>query len=142
MGNTIIFIFFFTKNFKKIQLLAFSDKVKIINSYVPEKVKIFIEKNLLDELKYFQKKYSFEVKILSDIKLMIPEYKIDLLNKSKKLINSVENINSIQVNQTKNTNIKSKKNKELGKIKGKEKVKKSKLKKKARTLWVRRKKKS
>ena len=26
---------------------------------------------------------------------MIPEYKIDLLNKSKKLINSIENVNSI-----------------------------------------------
>ena len=62
---------FSQKILKKIQLLAFSDKVKIINSYVPEKVKIFIEKNLLDELKYFQKKYSFEIKILSDIKLMI-----------------------------------------------------------------------
>ena len=62
---------------------------------MPEKVKIYIEKNLLDELKYFQKKYTFEVKILSNEKFVIPEYKIDLLNKSKKLINSVENINSI-----------------------------------------------
>ena len=56
MGNTIISFFFFTKNFKKIQHLAFTDKVKIINSYVPEKVKIFIEKNLIDELKIFSKK--------------------------------------------------------------------------------------
>ena len=86
---------FSQKILKKIQYLAFTDKVKIINSYVPEKVKIFIEKNLLEELKYFQKKYSFEVRILSNDKFIIPEYKIDLLNKSKKLINSVENINSI-----------------------------------------------
>ena len=57
MGNSAIFIVFFTKNTKKkIQHLAFTDKVKIINSYVPEKVKNFIEKNLLEELKYFQKK--------------------------------------------------------------------------------------
>ena len=28
-------------------------------------------------------------------KFIIPEYKIDLLNKSKKLINSIEHINSI-----------------------------------------------
>ena len=46
---------FSQKILKKIQHLAFTDKVKIINSYVPEKVKTFIEKNLLDELKYFQK---------------------------------------------------------------------------------------
>merc|ERR1711966_169915 len=86
---------FSQKVLKKIQYLAFNDKVKIINSYVPEKVKIFIEKNLLDELKYFQKKYTFEVKILSDDKFIIPEYKIDLLNKSKKILSTVENINSI-----------------------------------------------
>ena len=95
MGNTTISFFFFTKNFKKIQHLAFEDKVKIVNSYVPEKVKIFIEKNLLDELKYFQKKYSFEVRIMSDESFIIPEYKIDLLNKSKKIIQTIENINSI-----------------------------------------------
>ena len=85
----------FHKKFKKIQHLAFNEKVKIINSYVPEKVKVFIEKNLLEELKYFQKKYSFEIKVLSNDKFIIPEYKIDLLNKSKKLIESIENINSI-----------------------------------------------
>ena len=60
---------------------AESNKVKIVNSYVPEKVKIYIERNLLDELKYFQKKYSFEVNLLSEEKFIIPEYKIDLLNK-------------------------------------------------------------
>ena len=84
----------FLKKFLKNTTLAFTDKVKIINSYVPEKVKIYIEKNLLDELKYFQK-YSFEVKILSNDKFILPEYKIDLLNKSKKVINSIENVNSI-----------------------------------------------
>ena len=41
-------------------MLAFTDKVKIIKSYVPEKVKMFIDENLSEELKYFQKKYSFK----------------------------------------------------------------------------------
>ena len=123
---------------KKIQHLAFTEKVKVIDTYVPEKVKIFIENNLEDDLKYFKKKYSFEVKILSNEKFIIPEYKIELLNKSKKLINIVENINSItQIKKFKDKPIKSKK--EI--IKGKEKSKKVKLKKKIRTLWVRRNKK-
>ena len=76
-------------------------------------------------------------------KFVIPEYKIDLLNKSKKIINSVENINSIvQVNKIKNFPVKTKrvKSKEISKIK--EKSKKIKTKKKIRTLWVRRKKKT
>ena len=134
---------FSQKILKKIQHLAFTDKVKIVNSYVPEKVKNFIENNLSDELKYFQKKYSFEIKILSDDKFIIPEYKIDLFNKSKKIINSIENKNPI-IQVTKKINkverVKKEKDKEV--LKGKEKVKKTKLKKKARTLWIRRKKKS
>ena len=134
---------FSQKILKKIQHLAFTDKVKIINTYVPEKVKIFIEKNLLDELKYFQKKYTFEVKIMSNDKFIIPEYKIDLLNKSKKLMNSIENINSIiEVKKIKKAILKNKKAKEKDPSKSKEKIKKVKTKKKMRTLWVRRKKKN
>ncbi len=135
---------FSQKILKKIQHLAFTDKIKIINSYVPEKVKIFIEKNLLDELRYFQKKYSFEVKIISNEKFIIPEYKIDLLNKSKKIVNSIEHISSIvQINKTKNVSTLVKKNVDKNKvINNKDKIKKSKSKKKIRTLWVRRKKKS
>ena len=133
---------FSQKILKKIQQLAFSDKVKIINSYIPEKAKLYIENNLLDELKYFQKKYSFEVKIFSNNKFLIPEYKIDLLNKSKKKIKSIENINFII--DSKKINKKTIKEKKLSikdSAKPKDKVKKTKSKKKIRTLWVRRKKK-
>ena len=134
---------FSQKILKKIQHLAFTAKVKVINSYVPEKVKSYIEQNLLDELKYFQKKYAFEVKILSDENFVIPEYKISLLNKSKKIINTVENISPIiQINKKKkNDDKKEKKEKNKENLKIKVKLKKVKSKKKIRTLWVRRKKK-
>ena len=133
---------FSQKILKKIQHLAFTDKVKIINSYVPEKVKIFIEQNLLEELKYFQKKYSFEIKILSNDKFIIPEYKIDLLNKSKKIIKTIEKIDTIiQTNKSKNIYTKVKKEKDIKNVKSKDKIKKTKSKKNIRTLWVRRKKK-
>ena len=132
---------FSQKILKKIQHLAFTDKVKTINSFVPEKVKIYIEKNLLDELKYFQKKYSFEVKILSNDRFVIPEYKIELLNKSKKIINSFENIDSIiQIKKPNKVLPKNKKVKNLENSKIKNKTKKTKSKKKVRTLWVRRRK--
>ena len=134
---------FSQKILKKIQNLAFTDKVKIICSYVPEKVKIYIEKNLLDELKYFQKKYSFEIKILSENKFIVPEYKIDLLNRSKKLIKSIENINSIvEIKKSKKSLSQVRKKSLKETAKSKEKIKKTKLKKKVRTLWVRRKKKN
>ncbi len=133
---------FSQKILKKVQYLAFSDKVKTINSYVPEKVKDYIEKNLLDELKYFQKKYTFEIKILSNDKFVIPEYKIDLLNKSKKLINSIENISTIVEIKKVKMNSSQKKTNSKSSVKSKEKIKKLKSKNKIRTLWKRRKKKS
>ncbi len=123
---------------KKIQFLAFSEKVKVLKTYVPEKVKLFIENNLLEELKLFQKKYPLKIEILSDERFIIPEYKIELLNKSKKLINTVENFNGIKLK------VKEKKNK-IKEIKQTKKAKatskKTKIKKTLRTLWVRRKKK-
>ena len=96
---------FSQKILKKIQHLAFTDKVKIIKSYVPEKVKLYIQKNLLEELKYFQKKYLFRIEIISDEKLMVPEFKIELLNKTKKVINIVERIDYIPEFKRKNNSI-------------------------------------
>ena len=124
---------FSQKILKKIQHLAFTDKVKVIKAFVPEKVKLLFENKLEEELKYFQKKYSFKIEILPDEKLIIPEYKIDLFNKVKKLINSVENIKNIE---SKKLIVKKKEAK-----KNKKDIKKKKTKKKLRTLWVRRKKK-
>ena len=129
---------FSQKILKKIQHVAFGDKVKIVKSYVPEKVKLYIEKNLLEELKYFQKKYAFKVEILSNKELIIPEYKIELLNKSKKLVNKLEHLeNIISIKKTKIDFSKEKKEAK----KSKKEIKKVKTKKNLRTLWVRRKKK-
>ena len=132
---------FSQKILKKIQHLAFTDKVKIIKAFVPEKVKFYIENSLEEELTYFEKKYSFKVEIISDTRLIIPEYKIELQNKSKKIINKYENINKIfeirtKYTQPKDRNIEDKKEK-----KDKKDKKKLKAKKILRTLWVRRKKK-
>ena len=123
---------------KKIQYLAFTEKVKILKTYVPEKVKLFIENNLIEELKLFQKKYSLKIEILSDDKFIIPEFRIDLFNKSKKLINKVENFNGIKL-KVLERKVKIKEIKQTKKVKTPSK--KTKIKKKLRTLWVRRKKK-
>ncbi len=129
---------FSQKILKKIQHLAFTDKVKIVKSYVPEKVKIFIENNLLEELKYFQNKYSYKVEILSQKELIIPEYKIELFNKSKKIINKIEKLDNF-VQAQKNKKSVGEEKKVIKK--NKKEVKKPKAKKNLRTLWVRRRKK-
>ena len=98
---------------------------------------------MIEELKYFQKKYLFKVEILSDQKLIIPEYKIDLLNKSKKIISTIENINNIiEIKKIKKTVVKEKKEIKKELKKDKKDIKKKKTSKKLRTLWIRRKKKS
>ena len=123
---------FAQKIIKKIEMLAFSSKTKVIEASVPEKVKNYLNDYFEKEIDFFQKKYKFKIIINSDKNLIIPEYKILLLNKSKKVINRIENfinINRKKVNHRNNkiVNIVKKrdpKNTSLGKI-----------------LWTRRKKK-
>ena len=137
---------FAQKIIKKIELLAFTNKVKIIQTYIPEKVKLYIEDRLSKEIEYFQKKYSFKINFITNTKLVIPEYKIELLNKKKKIINTVENIDKIQEireNLKKNVKINKTNNSEnriIQKKLKKTKIIKKKI-KKPRTLWFRKKKK-
>jgi len=135
---------FSQKIVKKIEMLAFNNKIKIIKAYVPSKVKLYIDTNLSKELTHFQKKYLYKIDFIEKTQFIIPEYKIELLNKSKKIINKIEYVNHIQnlsVTTVKSAKIHKidKKNQKLitKKIKVKEDVKKD---KKPRTLWVRRKK--
>ena len=142
---------FALKIIKKIEMLAFTDKVKYINANVPEKIKLYIDSLLKNEIEYFEKKYSFSISFIADPELIVPEYKITLINKSKKIINKIENINKIEGlkveiknKQTKTTakSTESKvKDKNKDKDKDKDKVKKKKKKNELRTLWTRRKKK-
>jgi len=89
---------FSLKIVKKSEEMAFSNKAKIVNINVPSKVKEYIKQNLDKEINHFNKKYKIEFNIISDEKLAIPEYKIDLLNKNKKIIKKIENIESIEKN--------------------------------------------
>ena len=119
------------KIIKKIEMLAFSNKTKIIMAFVPEKVSVYLNLQLKKELSFFEKKYKFKINIQPDSNLIIPEYKIHLLNKNKKIIDKIEHAKSIFIESEnnkinpgrKNSVLKNKKTKEsLGKI-----------------LWVRRK---
>ena len=99
---------FALKIIKKGEELAFSNKVKIININVPLKVKTYIEENLIKEINHFRTKHKLEFNIISDNILLIPEYKINLLNKNKKIIKKIENIEKIENNFKKPNYIKEK----------------------------------
>jgi ribonuclease E len=141
---------FALKIVKKSEMLSFTNKVKSVSVRVPEKVKLYIDKILKKEIKYFEDKFKIKINFFADPQLIIPEYGINLLDKNKVTINNIENINkiegleikpSIKIKEKKDPKI-DKKNKKtsLDKIK-KEPPKKNK-KKTLRTLWIRRKKKA
>jgi len=87
---------FAQKILKKSEEQAFSNKAKIVNINIPEKAKIYIETNLKKEIDYFEKFYKFKINLISDKNLILPEYKIDLLNKNNKIIKSIFNIESLE----------------------------------------------
>ncbi len=110
---------FALKVVKKIEMLAFSNKTKIIDAEVPEKIKNFLDDQFKNELNFFQKKYKFKINIKSDKNLIIPEYKITLLNKNKKVIDVVESFIKINGKKPEKKISKQKpkdKNNTLGKI--------------------------
>ena len=126
-------------------MLAFNNKIKIIKAYVPDKVKLYIESNLSKELIYFQKKYAYKIEILEKAQFIIPEYKIELLNKSKKIINKIEHVSQIRYLNSRNRKISKiqiidKKNQKSLIKKTKMKRRYQKKRKKPRTLWIRKKK--
>ena len=135
---------FSQKIVKKIEMLAFNNKIKIIKAFVPNKVKLYIETNLSKELNHFQKKYSYKIDFIEKAQFIIPEYSIELLNKSKKIIDKIEYIRKVKdFNYTSDKSTKiakiDKKNQKIltKKNKIKDEIKKE---KKPRTLWTRRKK--
>ena len=138
---------FALKIVKKSEMLSFTDKVKGVGVKIPEKVKIYIEDVLKKEIKYFKDKFKIDIKFIAEPEFIIPEYSISLLDKNKKLINKVENINTIQkvestIESKKKKTIKTEEKKEKISTKKTKKIDKKKIKKKPKVLWIRRKKKA
>ena len=87
---------FAQKIIKKIETVAFSNKTKIIQAFVPDKVETYINLYLKKEISFFEKKYKFKININSDDNLIIPEYKIHLFNKNKKIVNKIEKFKTVK----------------------------------------------
>jgi len=83
---------FALKIVKKSEESAFSNKAKIVNINIPEKVKIYIEENMSKEINYFKKRNKMEFNLIGDKNLILPEYKICLLNKNKKVLKKIESL--------------------------------------------------
>ena len=87
---------FARKVLKLVEIKAVTNKAKFVELKVCEKISNFLKENYIDSLNYFEKKNKIKIDIISDNELIIPEYIIDLKNKSKKTIEVFENLVNLQ----------------------------------------------
>ena len=87
---------FAQKLLKLVELKAVINKAKFVELKVCEKISDFLKDNFIEDLTYFEKKNKMKIDIVSDTKLIIPEYIIDLKNKSKKTIEIVEHFEKLK----------------------------------------------
>ena len=81
---------FSSKILKLAEEQALSNKIKNVNIKVAEKVSKTIKEHFHDELSYCKMKHKLQINFINDNSLIIPEYKIELLNKNKKIIKILE----------------------------------------------------
>ena len=82
---------FAQKIIKLIEVKAINSKAKIVNASLPEKIKSFVSDNFQKDLKYLEKKYKIKINLLGDKLFLVPEYEISFENKSKKILEKIEN---------------------------------------------------
>ena len=87
---------FAQKLLKIVELNAVISKAKIVEIKVCEKISNYLKENFIDDLTYFEKKNKMKIDIIIDRNLIIPEYIIDLKNKSKKTINLIQHFEKLQ----------------------------------------------
>ncbi len=93
---------FAQKILKIVEIKSILNKAKFVELKVCEKISNFLKENFIENLTYFEKKNKIKIDIISDDKLIIPEYIIDFKNKSKKTLELAEHYEKLKnINQQK-----------------------------------------
>ena len=87
---------FALKIIKLIEIQITETKAKVIDIKLCEQVCNFIENNLKENLTFVEKKYKVKINLEPDNQLIIPDYAIEFKNKSKKIINKLENFSKLE----------------------------------------------
>jgi len=87
---------FAQKLLKLVEFRAISNKAKFVELKVCEKISDFLKENFVEDLTYFEKKNKIIIDIITDNTLVIPEYRIDVKNKSKKSIEFIEHLEKLK----------------------------------------------
>ncbi len=109
---------FAQKLLKIVELKAVINKAKFVELKVCKKISDFLKENFVNDLTYFEKKNKMKIDIISDNSLIIPEYIIDIKNKSKKtieLIEYYEKLKNLEIQNKENKISETKENKKINK---------------------------
>ena len=87
---------FALKILKLVEVKAILNKAKFVEVKICEKISDFMKKNFIDDLQYFENKNKIKIDIIADNSLIIPEYVINLQNKTKKIIETVQHIEKLK----------------------------------------------
>ena len=105
---------FAQKLLKLVELKSVLNKAKFVELKVCEKISDFLKENFIKDLTYFEKKNKMTIDIITDNSLIIPEYIINIQNKSKKTVELIEHYEKLknlkqQIVESKISDIKTKK---------------------------------
>ena len=87
---------FAMKILKLVEVKAVLTKAKFVELKICEKISDFMKENFIEDLKYFEEKNLIKIDIIADNSLIIPEYIINLQNKTKKTIEIVEHLEKLK----------------------------------------------
>ena len=87
---------FAQKLLKMVELKTVLNKAKFVDLKVCEKISDFLKENFVENLTYLEKKNKVKIDIITEKNLIIPEYIIDLKNKSKKTIELIEHYEKLK----------------------------------------------
>ncbi len=85
------------KIIKLLEIQIIENKAKIVDLSLCQQLHDFIINNLKDNIKYIEKKHKIKINLKTNNDLIIPDYKIEFKNKSKKIINLVEDISKLEI---------------------------------------------
>ena len=97
---------FAQKIIKLIEVNAIIKKAKIVKVQIPEKINTFLKENFNNDIKYVEKKNKIKINFDDDKSLLVPEYLIEFQNKSKKVLDKIENKIEIRKYHKENNDIK------------------------------------
>ena len=99
---------FALKLLKIVESKSIENKAKFVEIRICNRISSFINENFKNDIEYFENKNKVKVEIIDDNSLIVPDYLINLKNKSKKIIKkreSVSKLNNIENFNESNKNI-------------------------------------